>query len=312
MRMREALVQSRNLVSVRLLDAIGVDYARQYIAQFGFKMDELPANLSMSLGTASLTPWSIARGYAVMANGGFRVEPYFIERVADRHGATIDVSRAARACRYCKDRLTQESRAGVIVDGFDFSPGGPGAKPQAAAAAAAAAQEQQLQPGQTLAPRAIDERTSYLIKSLMRDVVKRGTATAAKVLNREDIGGKTGSTNEHRDAWFSGFGGDLVTTVWVGKDDFTSLGYREYGGKAALPIWISYMRDALAGVPDVVEPPPAGIVTVAISPSSGNILPEGTPGSLVDYMRQEDYDRLQTSGLIQNAGDETEQSYDIF
>jgi penicillin-binding protein 1A len=303
---------------VRLLDAIGVDFARQYIAQFGFKIDELPPNLSMSLGTASLTPWSIARGYAVMANGGFRVDPYFIERVADRHGATIDVARAARACRSCAQRMTQESRAGVIVDGFDFSPGGPAkpaptptsGKPGDAPVAQAPAQE--LLPGQTLAPRAIDERTSFLIKSLMRDVVKRGTATAAKVLEREDIGGKTGSTNEHRDAWFSGFGGDLVTSVWVGKDDFKSLGYREYGGKAALPIWINFMRSALAGVPDVVEAPPAGIVTVAISPSSGNVLPEGTPGSLVDYMRQEDLERAQAAGFNDQANDESEEAYDIF
>jgi penicillin-binding protein 1A len=264
----------------------------------------------MSLGTASLTPWSLARGYAVMANGGFRVEPYFIERVADRHGATIDVARPARACRYCKQRQTQESRAGVIVDGFDFSPGGPATPATAEATPAPEAQE--LLPGQTLAPRAIDERTSYLIKSLMRDVVKRGTATAAKVLEREDVGGKTGSTNEHRDAWFQGFGGDLVTSVWVGKDDFKSLGYREYGGKAALPIWINYMRSALEGVPDVVEPPPSGIVTVAISPSSGNVLPEGTPGSIKDYMRQEDFERAQTSGLFDSTGEEAEESYDIF
>jgi penicillin-binding protein 1A len=171
---------------------------------------------------------------------------------------------------------------------------------------------QELLPGQTLAPRAIDERTSFLIKSLMRDVVKRGTATAAKVLEREDIGGKTGSTNEHRDAWFSGFGGDLVTTVWVGKDNFKSLGYREYGGKAALPIWISYMRSALAGVPDVVEPPPAGIVTVSISPSSGNVLPTGTPGSLVDYMRQEDFERAQAAGFTDPNAEQSEEAYDIF
>ena len=146
----------------------------------------------------------------------------------------------------------------------------------------------------------------------MRDVVKRGTATAAKVLERQDIGGKTGSTNEHRDAWFSGFGGDVVTTVWVGKDDFKSLGYREYGGKAALPIWINFMRSALAGVPDVVEAPPAGIVTVAISPSSGNVLPEGTPGSLVDYMRQEDLERAQAAGFHDPTSDESEEAYDIF
>ena len=116
-----------------------------------------------------------------------------------------------------------------------------------------------------LAPRAIDERIAYLIVSMMRDVVQRGTGTAAKVLEREDIGGKTGSTNDHRDAWFSGFGGHLVTTVWVGRDDFKSLGYREYGGKAALPIWIDYMRVALKDVPIAGNEPPDGMVKVAVS-----------------------------------------------
>jgi penicillin-binding protein 1A len=213
----------------------------------------------------------------------------------------------------------------TFVDGFDFSPGGapkpapptkpgdPSAKPgEPAAPPVAKAPPAELLPGQTLAPRAIDERTSFLIKSLMRDVVKRGTATAAKVLERQDIGGKTGSTNEHRDAWFSGFGGDVVTTVWVGKDNFKSLGYREYGGKAALPIWINFMRSALEGVPDVVESPPSGIVTVSISPSSGNVLPDGTPGSLVDYMRQEDFERAQAAGINDHYGEEAEEAYDIF
>ncbi len=312
MRMREALVQSRNLVSVRLLDAIGVDFARKYITQFGFKLESLPANLSMSLGTASLTPISIARGYTVFANGGFLIEPYFIAKVVDRNGVVIAATHAPRACRLCPQRLATEARAAVVVDDFDFSANGP--------TATAAPTQDKLEtdlvgPSQvTLAPRAIDERSAFLASSLMRDVVLRGTATAAKVLERADIGGKTGSTNDHRDAWFSGFGGDLVTTVWVGKDNFESLGFREYGGKAALPIWINYMRVALKDVPLTDATPPSGIVTVSINRSTGGLVPDGTPGALVDYFKQEDYDRIISSGFNQQDMGEEQQAeaFDIF
>ena len=311
MRMREALVQSRNLVSVRLLDAIGIDFARQYITHFGFKLESLPANLSMSLGTASLTPMSIARGYSVFANGGFLVEPYFIARVLDRNGVVIASTHAPRACRQCPQRLATEQRAQVVVDDFDFSAEGPSAaRPQAATADPDAAGP----PTVVLAPRSIDERTAFLARSLMLDVVTRGTATAAKVLERADIGGKTGSTNDHRDAWFSGFGGDLVTTVWVGRDNFESLGYREYGGKAALPIWIGYMGAALKDVPLRDATPPPGIVTVSVNRATGGLVPEGTPGALVDYFKQEDYDRIIASGYNQQDMGEEQQAeaFDIF
>ncbi len=311
MRMREALVQSRNLVSVRLLDAIGVDFARKYITQFGFKLESLPPNLSMSLGTASLTPMSVARGYTVFANGGFLVDPYFIARVLDRNGVVVAATHAPRACRACPHRMASEARAAVVVDDFDFSAGGP------AAAAPAAGKTDPNVVGplpDALAPRAIDERTAFLASSLMRDVVLRGTATAAKVLERADIGGKTGSTNNHRDAWFSGFGGDLVTTVWVGKDNFESLGYREYGGKAALPIWINYMRTALDGVPVSDATPPNGIITASINRGTGSLVPEGTPGALVEYFKSEDYDRIVAGGYNQlDVGDATQtEAFDIF
>ena len=311
MRMREALVQSRNLVSVRLLDAIGVDFARKYITQFGFKLESLPPNLSMSLGTASLTPMSIARGYTVFANGGFLVDPWFIDRVVDRNGVVIAATHPALACRACPQRLASETRAQVVVDDFDFSAEGPS---KAAPTGATADPDQPGPPPVALAPRAIDERTAFLASSLMKDVVLRGTATAAKVLDRADIGGKTGSTNDHRDAWFSGFGGDLVTTVWVGKDNFESLGYREYGGKAALPIWIGYMGTALKDVPLVDATPPAGIVTVTVNRSTGGLVPDGTPGGLVDYFKQEDYDRIISSGYNPQDMDEQQQAeaFDIF
>ena len=315
MRMREALVQSRNLVSVRLLDAIGVDFARKYITQFGFKLESLPANLSMSLGTASLTPMSVARGYTVFANGGFLVDPYFIDKVVDRNGVVIASTHAPRACRLCPQRINSETRAAVVVDDFDFSAGGPSAAAPGAAAAPGDAGGDAVGPSPlALAPRAIDERTAFQASSMMRDVVLRGTATAALVLERADIGGKTGSTNDHRDAWFSGFGGDLVTTVWVGRDHFESLGYKEYGGKAALPIWISYMRAALTGVPLKDDSPPTGIVVVSVNRNTGGLVPDGTPGALTEYFKTEDYDRIVAQGYNpQDMGEPTDDAaFDIF
>jgi len=132
------------------------------------------------------------------------------------------------------------------------------------------------------------------------------------VLERDDVGGKTGSTNDYRDAWFSGFGGDLVTTVWVGKDDFNTLGRGEYGGKAALPIWIGYMRTALDGVPVVVPEVPPGIVTASISPSSGRLMAEGSPGSIQEYFKREDYDRITSSGFDLDPELSNEEAFDIF
>lgn len=312
MRLREAMVQSRNLVSVRLLDAIGVDFASRYITQFGFSQQSLPPNLSMSLGTSSLTPMSIARGYAVFANGGFRVDPWFIDRVLDRDGVVLSQAAPPRACRGCPGREAGEQRATTVVDGFDFGSQAPVEEPPAEAADVVAEPAPVPEGPLVLAPRAIDERTAFMIVSILKDVVKRGTATAAKVLERDDIGGKTGSTNEYRDAWFSGVGGDLVTTVWVGKDDFNTLGRGEYGGKAALPIWIGYMRTALEGVP-VVEPEvPAGIVTASISPSSGRLMADGSPGSIQEYFKREDYDRITSSGFDLDPELSNEEAFDIF
>ena len=312
MRLREAMVQSRNLVSVRLLDAIGVDFASRYITQFGFSQQSLPPNLSMSLGTSSLTPMSIARGYAVFANGGFRVDPWFIDRVLDRDGVVLSQAAPPRACRGCPGREAGEQRATTVVDGFDFGSQAPAEEPPAEAADVVAEPAAVPEGPLVLAPRAIDERTAFMIVSILKDVVKRGTATAAKVLERDDIGGKTGSTNEYRDAWFSGVGGDLVTTVWVGKDDFNTLGRGEYGGKAALPIWIGYMRTALEGVP-VVEPEvPAGIVAASISPSSGRLMADGSPGSIQEYFKREDYDRITSSGFDLDPELSNEEAFDIF
>lgn len=316
MRLREAMVQSRNLVSVRLLDAIGVDFASRYITRFGFSQESLPPNLSMSLGTASLTPISVARGYTVFANGGYLVEPWFIERVLDRDGQVLSEHTPLVACPDCAGAGEPGgARDASVVDGFDFGPGAgqsapdapaPGAADAADAAAGAAA------PPANPAPQAIDPRTAFLVHSVLKDVVDRGTGTAAKVIGRPDIGGKTGSTNDYRDAWFSGFGGDLVTTVWVGKDDFSSLGRGEYGGKAALPIWIGYMTAALEGVPVVEREVPAGVVAAAVDAASGRLVPEGTPGSIREYFKREDYDRFSAQGFETEPVLSNEEAFDIF
>jgi penicillin-binding protein 1A len=305
MRLREAMVTSRNLVSVRILDAIGVSYAKRYIQGFGFTPESLPENLSLSLGTSSVPPIALARGYTVFANGGFLVEPYFIQRIEDRDGIVIAMEHPLRACRQCPERLLRESRAASEA-GFDLSGGGQ-------ARVAAAASELDVGPPATfLAPRAVDERTTFLIQSLLRDVVKRGTGRGALVLERTDLGGKTGSTNDHRDAWFSGFGGHLATTAWVGMDDFSSLGAGEFGAKAALPMWIDFMRVALQDVPQPELEMPNGIATALISPGSGLLVPAGTPGAISELFKVEDIARLESRMATSGQTTTEQEAFDIF
>jgi penicillin-binding protein 1A len=317
-RVREALVRSRNLVSVRMLDAIGVDYARKYITQFGFREEELPPNLSISLGTPSLTPLSVARGYAAFANGGFRIDPWFIDEVRDRDGKLVYKHKPAIACRACGAGGAGQplTPATTVVDGFDLGPAagsGTAPKPKPTTTGGSKTETPAALPADAvLAPRAMDERIAYQITSMMRDVVLRGTATEARRIGREDIGGKTGSTNDHRDAWFAGTGGNLITAVWVGKSDNTTLGYREYGGKAALPIWIDYMQTALKDVPIASNDPPAGMIKVAVS-ASGQLLPTTGSGGIVEYVKVEDLERMES--YVDYGSDEampSEESFDIF
>src|SRR4249919_3554275 len=221
------------------------------------------------------------------------------------------------ACRGCSMQTVNGKSvpASNVVAGFDLSSGGAdadtGVKRETTASPRAVTAT--LPADAVAAPRAIDERVAYQLVSMMRDVVQRGTGTAAKVLGREDVGGKTGSTNDHRDAWFSGFGGNLVTTVWVGRDDFRSLGYREYGGKAALPIWIDYMRVALKDQPIASNDPPEGMVKVAVS-AGGQLLPTtASGGGVTEYVKAEDLERMESYvdyGRDQTSQDEA--AFDIF
>ena len=318
-RLREALVKSKNLVSVRLLDAIGVRYARDYVTRFGFAPDALPANLSMALGTASVSPMSMARGYSVFANGGYLVTPYFIGEIDDRDGKPVYVANPTRACRTCQERLLDTRPVGPPPPDTPASNGAPVASASTGAPASASssgtvlpadAHEGNKPPA--LAPQVIDVRNDYLITSLMKDVVIRGTGAAVRVLGRDDLAGKTGSTNDHRDAWFVGFNGDLVTSVWVGFDDFSSLGRGEFGAKAALPIWISYMGAALKDQPSHALPMPPGISTVQIDRSSGLPSDPGDPNSMSEIFKVEDVDRLRQQAQQQKEDPDQQHAYDIF
>jgi penicillin-binding protein 1A len=270
-RLREAMVNSRNLVSIRLLREIGIPYATGHISSFGFDPAELPGNLSMALGSASLVPISIVRGYAAFANGGFLIDPYFIERIVDARGIVRFATSPKVVCKEC--RFDQETEIEQIepVEKVEpsFRPLQLETEENLQVIEQEASEEYNMVSIPTPAPRVISEQNAFLIRSMMMDVVKRGTGKKAMELGRNDLAGKTGTTNEQRDAWFSGYNDEIVTSVWVGFDSHEPLGRNEVGGKAALPIWIDYMRVALQDVPDRAPETPEGIIQARIDPQTG-------------------------------------------
>jgi len=252
-RLRKALTLSLNLVSVRLLRAIGASYAADYLTHFGFDSDKLPRNLSLALGTASATPLQMARAYSVFANGGFLIEPYFIQRIEDASHKVLEEAEPLMACSDCK-------------------PGHAGADSTANSGT-------DRQPALV----AIPPELAFVMTTMMRDVVREGTGRGAMVLGRKDLAGKTGTTNDYRDAWFSGFNASVVTTAWVGFDQPASLGRGETGGRAALPMWIDYMRVALDGVPEQPLVPPEQVVTARVNLETGLPTDENDPDSAEEY-----------------------------
>lgn len=234
LRMREALAKSKNMVSIRILQAIGIHYAQDYISRFGFDPSLHPPYMTMALGAGSVTPMQMAVGYSTFANGGFRVSPYFIERIEDEKGNILEQAQPARATKNAK-----------LV---------------------------------------IDPRNAFLMTNMMQDVVERGTATRAKQLSRTDLAGKTGTTNDHIDAWFCGYQADLVAVVWIGFDNPRSLGDNETGGRAALPIWMNYMGKVLHNIPMAIYTPPRGVTMARINPATG--LRE-SHGTMEEYFLQE-------------------------
>jgi penicillin-binding protein 1A len=266
-RMREALVRSMNLVSVRLLlFETGIGNAVRHIAKFGFGGAALPHNGSLALGGGAASPLDMAQGYAVLANGGRAIKPYVIDAIFGPEGQTLYRSDPAVACEECAprdlpeplfdDETAEEMTLEEMVEIADTY------QPDATV-------EPELFADVNLAPQAVSRQNAFLVQDMMRDVVKRGTGRRALVLGRNDLSGKTGTSNDRRDAWFGGFNADLAAVVWVGYDDDLPLGPGEEGSRTALPVWIDFARIAFQGVPEHQMPMPEGIVSVRIDRETG-------------------------------------------
>lgn len=249
-RIRKALYQSRNLVSIRLLKETGVRTTLKTVQKFGFERGDLPKNLSLALGSAALTPINIASGYSMLANGGYKIEPHLISYIEDNKGTIIYQNNAPTACQVCLENKPSNAEL-------------------------------------ELAPRIADDRAVFILHSMLKDVIKRGTGRRALKLKRNDLAGKTGTTNDQVDAWFSGFNTEISTTVWVGFDNPKTLGRREYGAKAALPIWSDYMKVALEGMHESHMKQPDGIVTVRIDPETGLLAKPGAKNAIFEIFRTE-------------------------
>ncbi|WP_228719970.1 penicillin-binding protein 1A [Methylococcus geothermalis] len=242
--LREALAKSRNMVSIRLLRAVGLPKVIELAEKFGFAPEELPRSFTLALGSGTASPLRMAQVYAVFANGGYRVDPFLISRIETQNGRLLYQATPAIACMDCADGKSTANQA----------------------------------------KRVISEEVHYMMHSMLQDVVRRGTATKALELGRSDLAGKTGTTNQYRDAWFNGYAPGIVTVAWVGFDSYQTLGDKETGGQTALPIWIEFMKEVLRDVPERKFAQPAGIMTARVDPATGNRLPASIPGGIVEIV----------------------------
>tara|TARA_B110000879_G_C11057114_1_gene465215 strand:- start:282 stop:1091 length:810 start_codon:yes stop_codon:yes gene_type:complete len=221
------LIRSRNLVSIRILKTIGIPFAISYLKRFGFDENKLPKSLSLALGSLHVTPLELTGAFAILANGGFKVEPHIISRITDSQGQVILETLPQIACKFNCHNI----------------------------------------PASQQAPQVIDSSIAYLMTSALKDVIQQGTGRRALSLKRNDLAGKTGTTNDQRDAWFAGFNGNIVTTTWMGFDTPKSL--KEYASNTALPMWIDFMGNALKGTKESSLPMPANLISVRIDPITG-------------------------------------------
>ena len=269
-RLRYGLAKSRNMISIRLLDNIGIKYTLNYAKNFGIDTEKLPKDLTLALGSGETTPINLAKAYAYFANGGYGIKPYIIEQVRKRDGEIIYVENPVTVCSNPCDYMS--------LDILQF----PSAKSVDEIAKLRAKAGLPRFSMQTVEPRNI-----YQMVSMMKDVIKYGTAKKAKVLKRSDIAGKTGTTNDQKDAWFSGFNRDVVTISFLGFDNHSSLGKNEFGSTAALPMWIDYMKVALKGLPISNLDSPEGMVSAKIDSKNGLLASPDSKNSITEVFRKE-------------------------
>jgi len=297
-RLREALVKSRNLVSIRILRSIGIRYATRFAEKFGFNSKLLPHDLSLALGSGELSPLNLSEGFSVFANGGYRVKTYFIQRIEDMSGKVLFEADPEVACVSCVLKArgitlpvkTPEQTASAVIEA--------GVEEESPI-------EENIDSGlPKQAELAVDKRVIYIMGTILQDVIKRGTGRRARALGRHDLHGKTGTTNDQKDAWFNGFNRSLVATAWVGFDQQSrSLGNYETGSKAALPMWIDFMRTALQSVPEEMMPRPDNLVSVKISPETGELAGANDKNAIFEIFRTERAPQVKAAPNISNESD---------
>jgi penicillin-binding protein 1A len=285
-RLREALVHSRNLVTVRVVRQLGIGSAEKYAAKFGFNPDDMPNDMTIALGSLPATPLQMATSYAVFANGGYRVASYYLERIEDASGQVVYQAKPTIVCESCDAATALAGNAGAAANSSPTADAANGADRAATAArgviaapdAGAGGDPDHAPPDplppliapERIAERVISPQNLWIMDDMMADVITRGTGIrAGAALHRKDISGKTGTTNEAHDTWFNGFNRNIVATVWVGFDLERPLGEGEEGSRTAVPIWVNFMREALRGQPDRPRPMPPGLVTLRILPKTG-------------------------------------------
>lgn len=260
-RLRDALTQSRNLVSIRLLDLIGISYAIKYSERFGFAKNQLPAGLSLALGTALVTPLQMASAYAVFANSGYKVVPFAINSIRDSSDRLIYQAKPLTACTTCPELVEEKQPEPVIQPGTG----------------------EQKAPKEVIhAPRVINAQNAFLITSALHDALQHGASVQMRNLQRKDLAGKTGTTQNQVDAWFAGYNNDLVTVTWLGYDQ-QQRSLHEYGAQAALPMWIDFMQSALKGQPEHPLTQPSGIISIRIDPLTGKRTSTSDPVAKFEY-----------------------------
>ena len=315
-RLREALYRSRNMVSIRLLRRMGIDRTLEGLQAFGFDTGDMPLDLSLALGSHALTPLKVASAYNILANGGYSVSPYLLDTVIDRGGNIIYEATPKTVCNSC-DVESDERRENLpATDTTAYSANVNAVDLQLeellnSLANESIAEEErqslevikralQQRPTDIVKPsadRVVNKQTAFLIDSMLKDVILRGTGVKAKVLKRTDLAGKTGTTNGPRDAWFSGYSPHLTVTTWVGFDNNAKIGRNEYGGSAALPIWIDFARQALEGKPNIERPQPDGIVMVKIDAKTGKRVAPNQQG-IFEFFRSENVPDLSDTNTL--------------
>lgn len=312
-RLREALYRSINLVSMRVLLRVGASKVINHVKRFGFDTSTFPRNTQLAIGGGTMTvaPLDMAKAYAVLANGGYLVEAQIIDRIVNQNGQVVFVNQSPKVCRNCAvdeepvANTAATRRRSLAADPTDWLMNNNSIEDLVQAIS-------QTSTKPKYAPRVLDERNAFIMQSMLRDVVKRGTGRRALVLERGDLAGKTGTTNDAADTWFNGFNSSLVASVWVGFSDQNPLGSNAYGSNVPLPIWIDFMREALVDIPELLPSQPAGIVTLKVDPKTGEAVSPSNPQGISEIFLAETAPTVE-EGNNQGSGEqESIRAVDLF